>query len=91
MLFYFGCLLYYRGLDTIILSAILFILINPLVINTKLAQSLSNDRVIKIVDSIYLFILSLFSLVPKYGKGFQKIYHLLYQKSSLFNNYISAK
>lgn len=70
---------------------LLFTLINLLVINIKLAQDLPNNRVIKVVNPTHLFILSPLSFILKYDKDFQKIYHFLYLKGNLVNNYISVE
>lgn len=90
--FYFECLLGYTRVDTFMLLAYCFFgLIDPLIIDLKLAQNISNSKVMKIKDLTYLFISSFLGFVPKYNEGSQKIYHLSYPKNSSVNDYINTK
>lgn len=76
MLLYFDCLLGYTGPETMILSSNLpSALIEPSVIDHKLAQDLSMGRVIEITDPISPFISSPLGLVPKHDGSLRRIYY----------------
>lgn len=88
MLLRFGCLLGYQGPDAFILSTNLpSALIDPTVIDDKLANELSAGRVVEVNDLTPPFISSPLGLVPKHDAGFWKIHHLSYPPGRSVNDF----
>lgn len=83
MLLRFGCLLGYTGPEAWILSRNLpSALIDQPVIDKKLAEDLSTERVVG-VNPNFPFISSLLGLVSKHDGGFRRIHHLSYPRGDL--------
>ena len=90
MLSRFGCLLGYTAPETLILSSNFpSALIDPSVIDNKLAEDLSTGKVVEIIDPTSLFISSPLGLVPKHDGGLRRIHHLSYPIGSSVNDRIA--
>lgn len=88
----FSYLLEYKGLKPLIpFFNVLLGLINLSIIYAKLSKNFSIDRIIKIINSILLFISLYLGLILKYDSILQKMNHLSYLNAYFFNNHIANR